>query len=203
MDILIAAGSSMPNAPTGQVTLFINTEDNNILSYINDAGVIFRYNAGDSSMLDCCSCEIAKQMAEAIACSLKSGMITATEAGDLITLGFSVSTTESDDGQGNKTCTVNYGASQGNIPPVSLAIFPLTDAFILPPIPPNPTQQYIPIFTPLNTTDQSVIWVSSNPAVATIDAAGLMSVVGIGTTTIYVYSVANPLIFASLPITVS
>jgi len=45
-DILILAGSQMVPAPTGQVTLFINTENNNILSYIDEDGVIKIYNSG-------------------------------------------------------------------------------------------------------------------------------------------------------------
>ena len=110
-DIIIAPGSTMDPAPAGQVTLFINTENNNLLSYIDEDGVIKIYNGGTSSDLeDCCSCDIAKKWADAVSCALASGIITATQFGTIIASGLSVTSTKgTDPDTGVTTCTVTVG----------------------------------------------------------------------------------------------
>ena len=77
-EILVSSEASMLlSLPTaGQVKLFINTDKNNILYYVNSDGQFFIYNANNTSELEeCCSCVIAKQWMDRITCAMKSGMI--------------------------------------------------------------------------------------------------------------------------------
>ena len=48
----------------------------------------------------------------------------------------------------------------------------------------NPTVTITPTITPSNATNKGVTWNSSNPAVATVNASGVVTYVGAGTTTI-------------------
>jgi uncharacterized protein YjdB len=65
------------------------------------------------------------------------------------------------------------------------------------------TEQYYPQFTPANTTNQDVIWVSSNVAAATISTTGLLTTVAAGVTTVYAYSVALGSVVGSKVVTIS
>jgi hypothetical protein len=109
MNIEVAAGSSLPNPPAGEVTLFINTEDNNILSYKDSSGNVKRYSTNDPELADCCACDIAKKAVAAAACALENGFMTSTEYNAFITTGVNVSVSQTDDGAGNKTYTINFG----------------------------------------------------------------------------------------------
>lgn len=109
MDIDVAAGSTLPNPPAGKVTIFINTEDDNILSYKDDTGKVYRYNSNDQGTADCCACEIAKAAVKAAACALADGNMTPTEYNAFIATGINVKVTQADDGAGNKTYEINFG----------------------------------------------------------------------------------------------
>jgi uncharacterized protein YjdB len=196
MDIQIAAGSTLPNPAAGYRTLFINTEDSNILSWKNSDGTIERFS--EDMDMDCCACEISKVLAEAAACAVKSGKWDETDFKDWITQGYNVKVVETDDGDGNKTCEVTVGPKTADIPPTELAIIPADNTIVV-----AATKQFYPQFTPANTTDQSVIWISSDPSKATVSAAGLVTGVALGVATIYAYSVADNAISASRVITVS
>lgn len=63
--------------------------------------------------------------------------------------------------------------------------------------------QLNPIFNPVNTTDQSVTWSSSNEAVATVDSNGLVTPLTEGTVIITVTSVAQPSIHGTKTFTVA
>jgi len=183
-DILIAAGSGMQPAPAGQVTLFIDTDNNNILSYIDSAGVIKIYNSGNPSDLEeCCSCEIAKMWTKAVTCALQSGMLAADEFGTIINQGMSVTSTETTDPDtGVKTCTVNVGP-QNTVPVVSVTITGETERAINI----GETLQLTATVLPA-TAPQGVVWISSNPLRAVVTQSGLVIGVAAGAVTIYAYS---------------
>lgn len=183
-DILIAAGSGMQSAPAGQVTLFIDTDNNNILSYIDSAGVIKIYNSGNPSDLEeCCSCEIAKMWTKAVTCALQSGMLAADEFGTIINQGMSVTSTETTDPDtGVKTCTVNVGP-QNTVPVVSVTITGETERAINI----GETLQLTATVLPA-TAPQGVVWISSNPLRAVVTQSGLVIGVAAGAVTIYAYS---------------
>lgn len=61
----------------------------------------------------------------------------------------------------------------------------------------------VPVFTPLNTTNQSVVWSSTDPTVATVDSTGMVTPVANGTVTIKVTSVVDSSIHGSKTFTVA
>lgn len=195
-NIAVGTPASIPTPPAGEATLFINISDNNILYVKFDTGAYLPYSS--ENMAECCSCEISKKYAEDIACALKSGMLSASDFTNLVNIGFKVIATETNDGNGTKTCTVEMGPQTANIPPVSLIVIPDVTAITHP-----NTQQYYPQFTPLNTTNQSVVWISSNVAAGTIDQDGLFTTVAAGATTVYAYSVEDGSVVGSKVVTVS
>lgn len=205
-DILIAPGSTMPNAPVGEVTLFLNTENGNILSYIDENGIINIYNAGSvASIEECCSCEIAKKLADSVTCALESGLITSTEFNTIVASGFSVVTTEvTNPTTGTKTCTVEIG-------PKNLIAAPLpTSITVVGTNAPGGAValsvagkiQLAAIVNPVG-ANQLVSWISANPLVATVDASGNITAVSIGTTVVKAVAVYNPSVFTNVNITVS
>lgn len=197
MDILVAAGSSMDPAPAGQVTLFINTEDSNILSYIDENGNIFRYSANDSEALaSCCSCDIAKTWIDRITCALNSGLLTANEFGNLVSTGFTVTATEDTTVPGKKTCTVTISSQVTPVESISVEPANATlDTIVTTTV--QLTATILPISAP-----QGVTWVSTNPAVATVNASGLVTAVATGTCTIYGFCTQNPSLYDTCGITV-
>ena len=107
MDVQVIGASQVPTPPSGYKTLFINTEDSNILSWKDDTGTVTRFTEGDA----CCACEIAKEYADGILCALNKGFLNPTEFKALIDAGFTVNSSSTDDGAGNKTCTVTFGSA--------------------------------------------------------------------------------------------
>lgn len=173
-NIIVAAGSTLPTPPAGEATLFINTENNNILSLKDSSGNIVPYT--DSAVTECCSCEIAKKYMEDIACALKSGMLNASQFATMIDKGLVVESTESADVVGNKTCTVSIGPK--TIVPTGLAIADpgaVSQA--------GGTVQLLATATPTGASND-VAWVSLDPLKATIDHTGLLTplLAGVGTT---------------------
>lgn len=194
-DILIAPGSTMPAAPAGEVTLFLNTENNNVLSYINDAGAIFVYNSGDTSVLEeCCSCEIAKKWISAVTCALESGMLTATQFGTITNQGLIVTSTEVvDAGTGAKTCTVEIGPKLTvEIPITATGISVEGDVYKHTIDNIGDTYQ-IPAVTidPL-TSPQGVTYYSTNVSFGTVNSTGLVTRVSAGDFLIVITSINNP-----------
>lgn len=173
--------SSLPSA--GQVKMFINTDKNNILYYVDSNGNFFIYNANNTSELEeCCSCVIAKQWMDRITCAMKSGMITATEFGTFINSGLTVVATESiDPDTGAKTCRVDIGPKTP-VPVLSVDIIEKDQALAV-----GATQQLNVTVLPA-TAPQGVIWISSNPTKAIVGASGLVLAVAPGNVTIYAYS---------------
>lgn len=198
MDILVASEATMSsNLPAvGNVTLFINTDKNNVLYYITSDGVIHKYSDGDVNLEECCSCEIAKKWNDAVTCALNSGLLTATQFGDLISQGLSVSTTESTDpNTGVRTCTVDIGPRNQAV--LSLAIDQASQNLAA-----LATLQLSTTILPA-TAPQGVIWISSDPTKATVSSTGLVTGIAAGPTTIYAYSMSNNAISDSIVITVT
>lgn len=199
MNIDVISASSVPTPPAGERTLFVNA-DNSLLTWKYDDGSIHLFSDTDGDA-DCCACEISKDYADGLLCALKSGILAAADFNALISLGFTVNVNETTDPTtGNTTCSVVLGTSAAAIVnPVSLIIIPnvttLTSGV--------PTQQYYAQFTPANTTNQAVNWISSDPTKATVNSSGLVTRVAVGTTTIYCYSVANNAVFNTKVLTLS
>lgn len=197
MNIQVIAGSAVPTPPSGEKTLFINTEDSNFLSWKDALGVITRFSEGGDA--ECCACIISKDYADGILCALKSGMLAPADFQALINLGFTVNVTETDDGAGNTTCTVVMGSNESAVvDPVSLAIIPNVTGFSH-----LSSQQYYTQFTPANTTNQGVNWISSDPTKATVNASGLVTGVAAGPIRLYAYSQEDNSIVGIKDITLS
>lgn len=192
--------ASLPAA--GTVKLFINTDKNNVLYYIDSSGNIRVYSYGDTSLEDCCSCEIAKQWMDRITCALNSGMVTATEFGTFVNTGLTVSATETTDPEtGAKTCTVNVGPQTPAV--VAVAGLSITVPETLETaLGIGATSQFVAVITP-PTAPQGIVWVSSDPSVAIVTSTGLVIGISAGTATIYAYSAANPSYSDSVNVIVS
>jgi hypothetical protein len=67
----------------------------------------------------------------------------------------------------------------------------------------SPTLQLTTVFTPTNATNQNVAWTSSNTAVATVNANGLVTRVNTGTATITATCADNTNVTAQCTVTVS
>jgi len=193
-NIIIAAGSTLPNPPAGEATLFINTEDNNILSLKMPDGSIIHYSA--SAAAECCSCEIAEKFIKDIGCALKEGMITAAEYTALIQAGLNVTSVDTDDGHGNTTCNVTIAPQ--NITPVSISIADPGPVSLGAGIPVPLVQTVLP-----TGANQSVVWTSGTPAKGTVNpATGVFTAVELGTTVITAFSAINPSISGTRTITI-
>ncbi|HHT9135877.1 MAG TPA: hypothetical protein ACFYEK_01390 [Candidatus Wunengus sp. YC60] len=112
MDIVVAAGSTLATPPAGTVTLFINTEDSNILSYKDSAANVYRYNGNDD---DCdgvgkgFAYKLAKDLVKGAECALQNGTMNADEYNTFITTGLNVKVKETSGGDGTKTYDINIG----------------------------------------------------------------------------------------------
>lgn len=200
MDIIVASEATMlSNIPTaGNVTLFINTDKNNVLYYISSDGVFHKYSDGDvSSLEECCSCEIAKKIMDSVACALRDGLITPEQLTAFVETGINVTTTEQTNAEtGVKTCSVDVGPRQ-------IGVLSLEINEPAPTLAADETYQLTLTFNPSNASNKGVVWVSSNPTVATVDQNGLVTGLTAGTATVYAYSTSNSNANDSLLITVS
>lgn len=114
MDIIVAAGSLLPNPPVGSVTLFINSEDNNILSYKDNSGRVWRYNGNDDGdpsgeVGKGFAYKIAKKMVDGMAEGLENGTLDPADYQTFISNGLNVKVKETDSGNGTKTYDINIG----------------------------------------------------------------------------------------------
>lgn len=176
----IAAGSpaSIATPPAGEVTRFFNTDYSPAQLYYKDEnGDIFPWPE-NSEDADCCACDIAKNMADKMACALASGMATAAEFESMVKQGVSVNATSTDDGNGNKTCNVAVGPAY--IPPTGVTVNPAT----INPLTVGNQQAAVATVAPANATIKSGVWYSSNPGVATVDSNGIITGVSAGVATI-------------------
>lgn len=197
MDIQVAAAASIPTPASGYRTLFVNT-DTGLLTFKYDDGTLHLFSDVDGDA-ECCACLISKDYTDGILCALKSGMLKASDFQALINLGFTANVTETDDGAGNKTCNVTLGSNASAVvDPSALGIIPNVVSFSH-----LSNQQYYGQFTPLNTTDQGINWISSDPTKATVNSSGLVTGVAAGTIRLYAYSQANNTIVGTKDITLT
>lgn len=178
MNIQVIAAALVPTPPAGFRTLFIDSSNNGILTWKLDNGTLAIFSETEDP--DCCSCEIAKEQMKAVACALKNGTISATEYGVIISSGINVTTTESVALNGNKTCTVTVGSNVPTIVGTGVVVSSPNSVNV------GASIQAYAVFTPRNTTNQNVTWVSTDTTKATINADGLITGVAAGTTTIRV-----------------
>ena len=109
MEIIISSEANVPTPSAGNVTLFINTDKNNVLYAKYPDGTFKPYN-GDFNAAD-----IAKTWTDRVTCALNNGYITATEFGVLTGQGFTVTATSSTDTvTGDVTTTVSVGSRSGS-----------------------------------------------------------------------------------------
>jgi hypothetical protein len=183
IQIPVTSPANIPTPPAGQVTLFLDTTNNNILSYMDENRDVHPYYGENQNLAECCACEIAKEMTEKVSCALAKGIITMTEYNTFVAAGLTINAIETDNGNGTKSCTVNVSTFQGNIPVQSVTITGDSD------VTDGGQTQLTATVSPVNATNQALIWISSDPSVATVDANGLVSGLVLGTVTIYVYTV--------------
>lgn len=198
MDIQVIAAASVPTPAAGYKTLFIDTSNNNLLTFKNSDGALTLFSDSDGDA-DCCACVISKDYADGILCALKKGLLAPTDFQALISLGFTVNVTETTDPTtGNTTCNVTMGTNASAVvQPTSVAIIPNITSVVS-----GTSQQYYAQFTPLNATDQGINWISSDPTKGTVTTGGLFHGVTGGAVTLYAYSHANNSIVGTKTITV-
>ena len=196
-NIIVGTPASITTPPVGEVTLFLDSTNNNILSYKDELGNVYVYSAGNASdVQDDCCCDIAKDLSSKLACAVADGIITMAEYTAFMAQGISVTGATTDDGQGNTTCSINIG--QQNVLPTEIFIVPNAVPTLLI----GATFQLTAIFTPYNTTNRGIIWTTDNNAVATVDSLGVVTAVGAGTCNIYATSVVDGVVFGSVSVTV-
>jgi hypothetical protein len=108
MDIIISSEANVPTPPAGYVTLFINTDKNNLLYAKYPDGTFKPYN-GDSDAGD-----IAKMWTDRVTCAFKDGFIKASDFEAIMGQGFSVTSTTTVDTHGNPITTVTVGSRSGS-----------------------------------------------------------------------------------------
>lgn len=161
-NIPVGVPADIDTPPANEATLFVNPDDNNILWIKFSDGTSKRYVAGDIE--NCCSCEIAKNISDQIMCAFSSGLISATEFGVIMGTGINVTSTKGIDSDGNSFCKVEIGTK--NIPVVSMSIDNSSPVTMLC----NGTSvQLTATILPANASNKKVLWVSSNPAVVSVD----------------------------------
>ena len=161
--------------PVGGMYFFYNTDQANEL-YSMDASGNFVFVSSDED----CACEISEEWMQGLACALKDGSITAAEYQAAITQGIVVS-------------DINTGGN--HVVSISTPFQPVTSVTVTPSVLPilaiGNASQLVGVVLPAN-ADQRVIWVSSNPAFATVTQGGLVVGVAIGVAIITCYSIADP-----------
>jgi len=103
-NILQGVPSDIPLPDPGMVRLFLNADADGRLYYKNELGGVVEVNSEE----DCC-CMIAQQVMSGIMCALQKGNITMTEFNAFVAAGMTITGESTDDGEGNKTCSLTIG----------------------------------------------------------------------------------------------
>ncbi|QLG46865.1 Ig-like domain-containing protein [Costertonia aggregata] len=119
------------------------------------------------------------------------GVVTAIAEGVAIITATSVSDAAISD-------TASVTVTNASVPVTGVLVSPPSSGIVL-----GNTQQLIATITPENATDPSVLWSSSDTAIATVDANGLVTSVSVGTVTITATSVDDSTISDTSEITVT
>lgn len=193
MNIQVIPKADVSTPPSGERTLFVDS-GNGLLTWKYDDGTYHLFSEGDA---ECCACLISKEYIDGITCALKSGILPPSNFQSLISMGFTVTSTESTDVDGNKTCTVTMGST-----PVPLTNFTVDDQTV-DLTTGAPTHQIVPTFTPTNASNKGVDYVSSDPTKATVSANGLLTRVANGTTNVSVIPQGDPSLTKLIVVTVA
>lgn len=180
-NIIVGPASSIPTPPAGEATLFVDTDNSNILSLKFSDGSVRLYSEG--SLANTVPGEIAASIIDAVNCAFKSGMITATEYGIILGTGVSVTSTTGTDVNGNTFTTVEVGTKNVAVTSMSIDNDPVTLLCN------GNTGQLTATVLPANASNKKVKWLSSDIAVATVDInTGLLTAIGTGSCTITAYT---------------
>lgn len=191
MDIQVGSEASI-TAPSSGAVLFLNTDKGNALYYkLADGTVHLFVGSGDGGIDD-----IAIAWTEALACSLKKGIITAAQFEDIMNQGITVSKTSNTDDDGNTSSSISVGSR--TIPIVSITLDASTFSGIA-----TATHQIVTTFDPTNATNQTLTYITSNATKATVSNTGLITNVATGSAVITVIPNADPSKAKTVTVTVS
>jgi uncharacterized protein YjdB len=203
-DIIVSSKnpSSIVTPAAGTVELFRDSTNNNHLSYMDSDRDIVDLEARATSSTsttatECCSCEIVENYWKQVMCAVNKGLIDATQLQALISLGFNSTNVETDDGEGNTSCSVNSGPRNINVTSLSI------DGAGTRNMAPAATLQLTATLLPANASNLGVTWESNDLAVATVNATGLVTSIVPGFVVIKAISISDPSIFDTVEITVA
>lgn len=180
-NIIVGPASSIPTPAAGEATLFVDTDNSNILSLKFSDGSVRLYSEG--SLANTVPGEIAASIIDAVNCAFKSGKITADEYGILLGTGVSVTSTTGTNIDGNTFTTVEVGTKGVAVTSMSIDNSPVTLLCN------GLTDQLTATVLPTNASNKKVKWLSSNTAVAVVDInTGLLTAIGTGSCTITAYT---------------
>lgn len=195
-NISIGAPGSIPTPPAGEVTRFFNTDFSPPrLYYKDETTAVFPFPCENASESEDCCCEIAEDLIGKIGCALEEGMIDAEAFQAIVSQGLSIVGTSTDDGAGNKTCSIVLGAS--NVPVTGITVTPT----VKPALAVGSQFVVVPHVLPANASNRTVIWASDNVAKATVDQNGVVTGVAAGVANITA-TTADGLFTASCAVTV-
>lgn len=174
--------------PSGGLYFFYDSDKDNNL-YSADSSGTFTFVSSDEDD-DCCTCELSSQWMCALNEALNRGVMTADQYNTAIAAGFYANS--SNDHNGN--CILYIGTNFPRLMSIAIAPRPTTLAVAA-------HVQLAIVATPTG-ANPNVIWVSSNPAHATVSTSGYVTGVGAGSVTITAYSVTDGTISDSITLTV-
>lgn len=192
MDIVIGSEASIASPAAGYVTLFINTDKNNILYAKYPDGTLAPYNGSTGEDAKC----LADAWMKAISCALDGGLINATEFEAIINQGLTVQTTSTTDSQGNTTNTLNVGSRQ--TPLLSIAVDDQTVTVAV-----LGTHQIVTTFNPTSVSNTGLIYLSNDITKATVSSSGLITGVATGSAVVTVIPVTDPSKAVTIIVTIS
>ena len=194
MDIPSSTPANMPTPSAGTVAYFFNIDDGGKLYYMTDTRLYYPASAG---MQDACSCKIGEMWMDRVSCALADSRITAAEFNAIMNGGILVTSSSTDDGNGNRTSTFAI-SSKSAVQSVAI-VSPTGESDLTPLATGTATGTVLPATAP-----QALGWTSSNPSVISIDMAGNYTVNGTAgqTCVITAFSLANPTVFATTTLTV-
>lgn len=196
MTVQVGAPGDITTPPAGSRELFIDSTNNFLASLKHSDGSVTLFSEDADG--DCCACAISKIIAEAMSCALQKGMVSPDDYNAWILQGFTVTAEETDDGEGNKTCTVSMGPKEATVDPSGVGFVPSDTGVAM-----GTPKRFYPQFTPSNTTNQAVVWTSSDPTIATVAADGTVTPVAPGETVLRMYSVADMTLVSERTMTIS
>ena len=191
MTIESSTPANVPTPATGTVVYFFNISDGGKLYWMNDQRLYYPASKG---MQDMCACAIGETWIQKASCAMERGMITVAEYNSIINSGILVTSSVTDDGNGNRSSTFSI-TSKSNIESISAPDTYDIDEYT--------TKQIVASVVP-SSSPQAMTYVSSNPLLVTVSGTGLMHAVGAAgnSCSITVFSLVNPQIYKNIVVTV-